>query len=1357
MPDTEESAEEASAAAPLILPPMNLPPPKPLVVDENLASNWKQWKKVWQRYEIATGIYKQEDLVRVSTLLSVIGEEAVKAFDTFAWAEGQNENKITDVLVKFDEYCEPRTQVIYERYRFNNRKQEPGESISAYVTELRVIAKNCAHNEITPDEILRDRLVLGVRDEKLRERLLRVNDLTLTKAVDICKASEQTSQQLKLITSGAEESVGAVKTEPPQNTRRPRDPPIQRSECRFCGYQHGNRQCPARGQTCHKCGLKNHFQTRCRSTNPKVHAVEEVPEEVFRISKVGNESSALITMEVGMQRSQSQVTFQLDTGAECNLLSMKDYRRATGDVDLAQVKRCSHKFIKTYTNERYKILGSTALPTWRYGKRSVLQFNITEDDLAPLLSYRTCIELGLVTINDCDSASNFTDLKDTPSIGVTMTIADLLEEYKDVFGGLGDLPGEYHIVTDDTVPPVVHPPRRVPVALRDQIKEKLDEMVASDILAPVTEPTEWVSSMLVIVKPNKLRICLDPRDLNKAIRREHYQMPTVEEVATRLSQAKKFTVVDAKDGFWQKRLDTESSCKTTFNTPFGRYRWKRMPFGISSAPEVWQRTMHEFVEDLEGVEVIADDFLIAGFGNTDHEVNQSLEKNERAFLDKCRLWNLKLNRAKVKRHQPTVKFMGHLLTSQGLLPDPEKIQAILQMPEPEDVTALKRFLGMVTYLAKFMPHLSEMTEPLRRLEDKNVEFQWLEQHSIAMNTIKKFLTEAPVLRYYDVNKPVTVQCDASQSGLGAVVLQDGQPVCYASRALTDTESRYAQIEKELLAITWACDKFDQYLYGRDKVTIETDHEPLKPVFKKAIYKSPKRLQRMRLALQKYNLEVEYKKGSLMYIADALSRAYLMTTDGAQSECCEIRALEMVNHEEHIRVEPPKRDVFRQRVAEDADIQELIQVIQKGWPDKKKCPPAVQPYYDERGELIESQGLVFRGEQLVVPLSLRKDMLNQLHSSHIGTGGCVRRAREILYWPRMSAEIRDFVSRCTICQTHRPEQAREELQPHELPSRPWQKLAADLFVLGQQTFLIVVDYWSSFFEVVEIHRKTAQTVITQLKVQFARHGIPEVLITDNGPEFDNQEFKSFSSQWHFEHRTSSPRYPQSNGKVENAVKTCKGLLVKAKEDKKDPLLAILEWRNTPSEGFSTSPVQRLMGRRTRTLLPTASKLLQPNSDTKTTASNLAARKRLQCRQYNRGIKNLPPLKAGDAIRMKLPGEKKWSLGHCTRPLGRRSYEVEVEGRRYRRNRRQVRSTLESTPVPSNPTEEPHQAETESKPPCLPESLPEQTQTDTPETEVKDSLSLAQSAPDSVDPIPACQPRRSERARRPPTWLEDYDLC
>ena len=213
----------------------------------------------------------------------------------------------------------------------------------------------------------------------------------------------------------------------------------------------------------------------------------------------------MITMEVGKPSSHSQVAFQIDTGAECNLLSLKEYRRVTGDVDLKQVNGCSHKFIKTYTNERYRIMGSTELPIWRHGKRDVLLFNITEDDLAPLLFYSTCIELGLITINDCDStiASNSHGHGLTPGVAVTTGITDLLDEYKDVFEGLGELPGEYHIVTDDAVPPVVHPPRRVPVALRNHIKEKLDEMVASDVITPVTEPTEWVSSMLVIVKPKK--------------------------------------------------------------------------------------------------------------------------------------------------------------------------------------------------------------------------------------------------------------------------------------------------------------------------------------------------------------------------------------------------------------------------------------------------------------------------------------------------------------------------------------------------------------------------------------------------------------------------------------------------------------------------------------------------------------------------------------------------------------------------------------------------------------------------------------------------------------------------------------
>ena len=603
--------------------------------------------------------------------------------------------------------------------------------------------------------------------------------------------------------------------------------------------------------------------------------------------------------------------------------------------------------------------------------------------------------------------------------------------------------------------------------------------------------------MLAIVKPNKVRICIDPRDLNRAIRREHYQLPTIDEVASRLTGAKKFTLCDAKDGFHQILLDDASSYLTTFNTPFGRYRWARMPFGISSAPEVWQRRMHEFVEDLEGVEVIADDFLIAGFGETDAEVNSGLEKNERAFFKKCREWNLKLNKLKLKRAQTEVRFMGHLLTPGGLKADPAKVEAILDMPLPTDVKGLKRFLGMVNYLAKFLPLLSDMTELLQRLEDKAVDWCWLAQHQKAFTTVKEYLAKVPVLKYYDVNEEVTIQCDASETGLGAVLMQKGQPIAFASRALTDTETRYAQIEKELLAIVWSTDKFNQYILGREVVHIESDHEPLKAVFTKPIHKSPKRLQRMLMALQNYSLDVQYKKGELMWISDALSRAYRNTTEASKHDTS------------YLSIAPYRLAELRNEIANDPVMQKLIGAIKGGWAvSRKLCAPELTPYYDKRSELIEDKGLVFLGERLLVPPSPRKEMLKQIHRSHIGIEGCLRRAREVLYWPLMNSEVKDFVSKCSICQSYKPDQCREELQPYPIPSRPWSMLGADFFDLGQQQFFIVVDYWSGFFEVQEVKVASSASVIAVCKVQFARHGIPDVLITDNGTQFTSSAFSVF---------------------------------------------------------------------------------------------------------------------------------------------------------------------------------------------------------------------------------------------------------
>jgi len=780
----------------------------------------------------------------------------------------------------------------------------------------------------------------------------------------------------------------------------------------------------------------NHFAHRCQASSrgrrnrvATVHETADPKQDPYYIGSIAENKPqawmAVIKLQISSPTPETEVQFQIDTGSQCDILPAWIYKQVTGDTQLQRLKPCQ-KEIVSYIGEHRKIIGKVNLPVWSGRHRKSLDFNIIDGDYQPILSLNTSVGLGFVSLHNCDVLAIHVDSPSTT----------LQDEFTDVFEGLDALPGKYQIVIDENIPPCVHAPRRVPVALRQRIKEKLDELVERKVLVPVTEPTQWVSSMLAIVKPNKVRICIDPKDLNRAIRREHYQLPTIDEVASRLAGAKKFTLCDAKDGFHQILLDETSSYLTTFNSPFGRYRWARMPFGISSAPEVWQRRMHEFVEDLEGVEVIADDFLIAGFGATDTEVNASLEKNERAFLQKCREWNLKLTKTKFKRAQTEVRFMGHLLTPEGLKADPSKVEAILEMPPPSDVKGLKRFLGMVNYLNKFLPLLSDMTEPLRRLDDKDVEWCWLEQHQKAFITIKQYLADAPVSKYYDVNEEVTIQCDASETGLGAVHMQKGQPITYASRALTDTETRYAQIEKELLAIVWSANKFDQYILGRDCVHIESDHEPLKAVFNKPVHKSPKRLQRMLMALQNYSLDVQYKKGELIWISDALSRAYRNTTEFVQHDTSLVCSIEEIDQSENLSIAPYRIAEFRGETANDAVMQSLIASIKSGWaPSKKQCDPVLTPYYDKRSELVEDKGLIFLGERLVVPTSLRKEMLKQIHRSHIGIEGYLRRAREVLYWPLMNAEVKDFISKCSICQSHKLDQCREDMQPYPVPPRP----------------------------------------------------------------------------------------------------------------------------------------------------------------------------------------------------------------------------------------------------------------------------------------------------------------------------------
>ena len=352
------------------------------------------------------------------------------------------------------------------------------------------------------------------------------------------------------------------------------------------------------------------------------------------------------------------------------------------------------------------------------------------------------------------------------------TEQDIFTEYKNIFVRLG-FPGEYHLKVDPNVAPMNHTPRRVAIPLKAKLKKHIEQQEKMEVLKKVTGLTDWISSKVVARKGDKLRLCIDPKDLNKALKYSLYPMATIEEILPKLTKTKVFSVADVSNRFWQVKLDEPSSYLTTFWTLFGRYHWLRMPFGIATAPAEFQRRLHELLEGLQGIYNIADDILIMGQGEAHEEAVQDHDHKLIALLERAREVNLKLNPKKLRLRLSEVPYTGHLLTPSGVKPDQEKVPAVQEMQNPtgrtqaEKVKAVQCFLGFVNYLAKFVPHLADECEPLRQLTDKDAAWVWEKHHQDVFDHVKQLVADYPVLCYYDVNMPITIQCDSSETGLGA--------------------------------------------------------------------------------------------------------------------------------------------------------------------------------------------------------------------------------------------------------------------------------------------------------------------------------------------------------------------------------------------------------------------------------------------------------------------------------------------------------------------------------------------------------------------------------------------------------------
>ena len=973
-------------------------------------------------------------------------------------------------MTKFDEHFRVRQNLIFECAKFNKRVQLEGESAEQYITALYHLAETCNYGDLK-SEMIRDRLVVGIRDENLSQQLQTDSELTLDKAKKRIRQKEAVHQQQDIL-KGRDANLSSdlegikYKSRHASSTRKYDSTPATSKKCTRCGKaKHPRDKCPARDAECFKCHKKGHYGSMCLSKKPTTTVSTVQSTEQTDTSETDSDNTFLGTVQsqeetrwvTVLKVNNLDVTFKIDTGAEVSAINEATFKKLL-DVQLKKPT----KSLYGPAMSPLDVLGQfTAKLTFK---------NVTCRVF--VVKGLKCNLLGLPAITSLNLISRINS--------VQYSADEVKKLYPHLFQGLGNLGEEYEIqLKEDAMPFSLHTARNVPLPLRTKVKEELSRMESMGVISPVNEPSPWCSGMVVVPKPSRqVRICVDLKRLNENVQREFHPLPHVEETLAQLTGAQVFTKLDANSGFWQIPLARKSRLLTTFITPFGRYCFNKLPFGITSAPELFQRHMNSMLSGLSGVLCLMDDVLVFGKDQAEHD--DRLEK----VLKRIESAGVTLNPNKCEFSKLELKFLGHIINKQGVKADPAKTQAILDMQPPKNVSEARRFIGMTNQLAKFIPCSAELMKPLTALLSSKHSFQWGPSQSEAFDKLKEILTKPSILTLYDPMADTKVSADASSFGLGAVILQRSEtkqpwkPVAYASRTMTSTETHYAQIEKEALALTWACKRFSMYLLGRSFL-LETDHKPLISLLStKNLENLPPRILRFRLRMMRYNFSIVHVPGKALITADALSRAPL-PSDSTDSFDLQESAETFISAV--VEALPASANCLEQIAnaqLADPTLQYVIKYCQEGWPAKHMIKGSLKPYWCVRSELSLYNNLLMRAHRIVIPTCLQQDTLSRIHEGHQGIVKCRLRARTSVWWPGISQQIKAMIQKCRTCcenfQIHS-----EPMIPSTLPQRPWEKIGTDLFEFKGKSYLLLVDYFSRYIEVTKLSSTTTSSHETHI--------------------------------------------------------------------------------------------------------------------------------------------------------------------------------------------------------------------------------------------------------------------------------------
>ncbi|UYV60875.1 K02A2.6-like, partial [Cordylochernes scorpioides] len=1147
----------------------------------------------------------------------------------------------------------PKRSIVVERFIFFKRMQLKEESISDYLVEIKRLASSCNFGNFLEDS-LRDKMVCGLYNAKIQNRILSEGDISLAKVIEIALSMEAAEKNTKLFhLEQGEDCVDKLRME------RKVESNFQNGKCKHCGKQH-KELCRFKEAICFKCNKKGHIASICWSSRRNlrqhqnqpgnIHQIGDQEEEEEYVQKIISvtipeykinfaSSDPPYLMELKVEGNF--IKFEMDTGSGLTLISEKDFKNSLQHLKLEKASI----IVRTYDGTVVPILGKINVKVECQDITYKLRALVVKGEKRALMGreWINRLKLGCFAV------------KHMP---VEITIEEILKENQALFVETTEpIKGFTFSVNMCDVNPIFHKARPVPFAIRPAVTEALDKMVAKGYLCEVAS-SKWATPVVVVPKKNKeIRICCDFKvTLNKYLDTAAYPLPTQQDLFSTLAKGKYFSKLDLRNAYLQLEVDPGTRPLLTINTHKGLFRFKRMPFGLANAPSYFQSVMDRVLSGIGGVICYIDDVLIATASIEEH---LALLKTIFARLAK---YNIKLKKEKCLFLQKEIEYLGHLVTEEGIRPLDHKVQAIQKAKTPTNISELRSFLGLVNFYGKFIPNLPELLKPLHELLHKKRPWVWTKECGEAIDKCKNSITSERVLVPYDATLPLCLATDASQIGVGAVLshIIEGQerPIMFASRTLSEAEQNYSQIEKEALAIIYGVTKFHQFIYGRKFILI-TDHKPLVTILgsRSGIPTlSTSRLQRWALILSAYTYDIKFRRTQDHGNADLLSRFPV--------GCEEIPRLNNVYALSYVEELP----ITAEEIATETEKDEVLSLAkfytQQGWPEK--VADHLRPYFQRKLELtVDGECLVW-GMRVVIPPSLRIKMLNCLHETHSGMNKMKAVARSHFWWPNLDTQIEFLVNKCRSCQQSQDGPNKGKWQPWRWSTRPWQRIHIDFANKENINLLIVVDSHSKWIEAIPMRETTTRKTIEQLRRLFSSYGLPEELVSDNGPQFTGSEMKGFLEGNGIKQTLIPAYHPQSNGLAERAVRTIKTALDKNKRKIGDTIQdtlskVLLAYRSTPHVTTGKTPSELFIGRALRTRVS----LIHPS---------LTSRVRdQQARQmkYDRRTQ-LEEFQIDDLVWCKnFRGGDKWIPGKIVGKKGTRVYTILIHGQVKAYHRDQIR--------------------------------------------------------------------------------------